>query len=103
MSIDDGTWELEDSSDQISPQKAAETSEVCAVVREAVRALPVSLRESVLMFYFQQMSVRQIAETLEVNENTVVYDSVVYELSEETTFTPGAEMSGFLRPSITGP
>ena len=71
LSIDDGTWELEDSSDQVSPQKAAETSEVCAVVREAVSALPVSLRESVLMFYFQQMSVRQIAETLEVNENTV--------------------------------
>ena len=71
LSIDDGTWELEDSSDQVSPQKSVETSEVCAVVREAVRALPVSLRESVLMFYFQQMSVRQIAETLEVNENTV--------------------------------
>jgi len=33
--------------------------------------LPQLLRESVMMFYFNQMSVKEIAETLEVNENTV--------------------------------
>lgn len=40
-------------------------------MREAVRALPQLLRESVMMFYFNQMSVKQIADILEVNENTV--------------------------------
>ena len=71
ISLDDGTWELADCSDQICPSKAAETKEVCALVREAVKALPQLLRESVMMFYFNQMSVRQIADILEVNENTV--------------------------------
>ena len=71
ISLDDGTWELADCSDQICPSKAAETKEVCALVREAVTALPQLLRESVMMFYFNQMSVRQIADILEVNESTV--------------------------------
>lgn len=71
ISLDDGTWELADCSDQICPSKAAENKEVCALVREAVKALPQLLRESVMMFYFNQMSVRQIADILEVNENTV--------------------------------
>ena len=71
ISLDDGTWELADCSDQICPSKAAESKEVCALVREAVKALPQLLRESVMMFYFNQMSVRQIADILEVNENTV--------------------------------
>ena len=71
VSIDDGEWELEDCSDQVCPEKAAEAKEVCSLVRDAVGALPVTLRESVMMFYFNQMSVHQIAETLEVNENTI--------------------------------
>ena len=71
ISLDDGTWELADCSDQICPSKATESKEVCAIVREAVKALPQLLRESVMMFYFNQMSVRQIADVLEVNENTV--------------------------------
>ena len=71
ISLDDGAWELADCSDQICPSKAAESKEVCALVREAVKALPQLLRESVMMFYFNQMSVRQIADILEVNENTV--------------------------------
>ena len=32
---------------------------------------PQLLRESVMMFYFNQMSVKEIAETMELNENTV--------------------------------
>lgn len=71
LSLDEGTWEFADYSDQICPSKSAETNEVCAYVREAVTALPQLLRESVMMFYFNQMSVKQIADVLEVNENTV--------------------------------
>lgn len=71
ISLDEGTLELADCSDQICPSKAAESKEVCALVREAVTALPQLLRESVMMFYFNQMSVKQIADILEVNENTV--------------------------------
>ncbi len=71
ISIDEDTWEFADENDQICPEKSAETEEVCGYVREAVRALPQLLRESVMMFYFNQMSVKQIADILEVNENTV--------------------------------
>lgn len=63
--------ETEDLSEQICPSKPLETEETCALVREAVNALPVLLRESVMMHYFNQMSVREIAQTLEINENTV--------------------------------
>lgn len=71
FSLDEGTWELADESGQVCPSKSAETNEACACIREAVRELPQILRESVLMFYFNQMSVRQIADVLEVNESTV--------------------------------
>ena len=64
ISIDEDTWEFADENDQICPEKSAETEEVCGYVREAVRALPQLLRESVMMFYFNQMSVKQIADIL---------------------------------------
>ena len=63
--------ETEDLSEQVCPSKPLETEETCALVREAVNALPVLLRESVMMHYFNQMSVREIAQTLDINENTV--------------------------------
>lgn len=69
-SLDELT-ETEDFSEQICPSKPLEAKETCALVRQAVNALPVLLRESVMMHYFHQMSVREIAQTLEVNENTV--------------------------------
>ncbi|MBQ7744434.1 MAG: sigma-70 family RNA polymerase sigma factor [Ruminococcus sp.] len=71
LSLDEDTWDFADENEQICPSKSAETSEVCGYIREAVKALPQLLRESVMMFYFNQMSVKEIAETLEVNENTV--------------------------------
>lgn len=71
LSLDDGSWELADANDQTCPSKSAETNEVCLIVRSAVTELPSTLRESVMMFYYNQMSVHQIVETLEVNENTV--------------------------------
>ena len=71
LSLDEGTWDFADENEQICPSKSAETSEVCGYVRKPVKALPQLLRESVMMFYFNQMSVKEIAETLEVNENTV--------------------------------
>ncbi len=71
LSLSEVEWDLADENDQLCPERSAETGEVCGYVREAVRALPQILRESVLMFYFYQMSIRQIADVLEVNENTV--------------------------------
>lgn len=71
LSYEETYGDAEDDSEQVCPEKSAETKEVCAIVRGAVNALPLNQRESVLMFYFQQLSVRQIAETLGISENTV--------------------------------
>lgn len=46
--------------------RAVETEELCVIVRTAVNALPDVLRESVMMFYSQQQSVREISEILEI-------------------------------------
>ena len=69
--IDGEYEELEDDCPQVSPSKSLETKEVCALVRNAVQELPPHQRECVLMYYFYQLSITQIANTLELNENTV--------------------------------
>ncbi len=71
VSIDEVCAEYRDEDEQVCPEKAAESAEVCSIVRGAVNALPLNQRESVLMFYFQQLSIREIAEALSVSENTV--------------------------------
>ena len=71
FSLDEEYREFADDCEQVNPAKSAETEEVCLLVRDAVQALPLAQRECVMLYYFQQMSVREIADTLEVNENTV--------------------------------
>ncbi len=71
LSFDEALEKWEDDDVQVCPSRYAETNELRAAVRSAVSELPENQRESVMMFYFQQLSVKQIAETLSVNENTV--------------------------------
>lgn len=70
-SLDECREDYLDDNDQINPEKSAEKEEIRSLVRNAVRALPVLQRESVLMYYFEQLSVSEIAESLEVKEATV--------------------------------
>jgi RNA polymerase sigma-70 factor (ECF subfamily) len=54
-----------------SPAKIAETSERTAVVRQAVKALPIDLREVIVMKEFEEMTFQEISDTLEIPLSTV--------------------------------
>lgn len=71
LSLEENEIDLENSSEQINPAKRAETREVCAIINKAVKELPVLQRECVLMYYYEQLSVKEISEILNVSENTV--------------------------------
>lgn len=62
---------LENLDDQIVPDKALDNAETCRMINEVVRSLPEAQRMCTLMFYFDEMSVKDIAEALAVPENTV--------------------------------
>ena len=70
-SLDDSFEYIVDDSDQVNPSKSVENSEFRAVILDAVRTLPPSQRESVMMFYYQQLTTREIAEALSISESTV--------------------------------
>lgn len=53
------------------PGAAADTAEREAMVQRAVTELPLSLREVLLLAYFQRLSYAEIAETLEIPLGTV--------------------------------
>lgn len=56
---------------QLIPQKQIEAQELRKSVVTAVKNLPVFQRECVMMYYYNEMSVSQIAEILEIKEGTV--------------------------------
>ncbi len=65
------TDKFEENDIQIIPEKCVETEEVCEILRNAVSKLPEIQRECVLMYYYQQLSVKEISSVLEVKEGTV--------------------------------
>lgn len=65
LSIDDSEYL------QITPERCVETDEICDIINSAVDNLPDFQRECVLMHYYYQMSISQIAVTLDIKEGTV--------------------------------
>jgi RNA polymerase sigma-70 factor, ECF subfamily len=55
----------------LSPSRTAEQNERLKLVRQAVEALPVELRQVVIMKEFEEMTFLQISETLDVPLSTV--------------------------------
>lgn len=62
---------FEESDIQVIPEKCIETEEVCEIIRNSIKELPEIQRECVLMYYYQQLSIKEISEVLEVKEGTV--------------------------------
>lgn len=56
---------------QINPEKSIETDEICNEVMLTIKQLPDYQRECVLMYYYHQMNISEIAKTLEIKEGTV--------------------------------
>lgn len=57
--------------EQTVPDKALDNEETRRMIIEMIDALPTPQRMCVIMYYYNEMSVKDIASTLEVSENTV--------------------------------
>lgn len=63
--------DLEELDEQQVPDKALDNTETTRMIEEIVSALPEAQRICTLMYYYDEMSVREIAEIIGVPENTV--------------------------------
>ena len=70
-SVEELTDDYFDDTVQITPVDCLETEEIRCVIRQAVDSLPDVQRECILLYYYQQLSIKEIAGLLEVKEGTV--------------------------------
>lgn len=63
--------DIENTDQQLVPDAAIDNAETTRIFEEMVGALPEAQRMCVLMFYYDEMSVKEIAEVMETSENTV--------------------------------
>ena len=68
---DSFVYEIEDDSEQYQPELKYSAEEIQTLVREMIGSLSDEQRMCVIMYYLEGQSVRDIAEALEVSENTV--------------------------------
>ncbi len=64
-------YEIEDDSKQYQPELKYSAEETQTLVREMIDSLSDEQRMCVIMYYLEEQSVRDIAEALEISENTV--------------------------------
>ena len=62
---------LEELDEQAIPDKAIDNAETARMIEEIVSQLPDAQRAATLMFYYGEMSVKEIAHTMQVSENTI--------------------------------
>ena len=62
---------LEDLDEQVIPDKVIDNAETARMIEEIVDALPTAQRAATLLFYYDELSVRDIAKLMKVSENTV--------------------------------
>lgn len=63
--------ELEEMDEQLIPNKAIDNAETARMIDEIVSNLPEAQRLSTLMYYYDEMSIKEIAQIMGVSENTV--------------------------------
>ena len=69
--IDILTDYIEDTDVQINPEKYIEKEEMSALIRNAVNKLPPTQKECILMYYYEELSIKEIAKILNIKEGTV--------------------------------
>ena len=62
---------LEELDEQVIPDKAIDNAETARMIEEIVQELPDAQRAATLMFYYGELSVKELAKTMNVSENTV--------------------------------
>lgn len=68
---DEHEFELEDTSDDYSPEANVDVSETSRLIREMIDNLPEDQRMVVIMYYLNRLTIKEIAQALDVSENTV--------------------------------
>lgn len=63
--------ELPEENEALIPASALDNSDQRAIILSIIESLPQQQRECVLLFYYSQLSVKQIAQTLDCSEGTV--------------------------------
>lgn len=63
--------DLEETDEQSIPDKAIDNAETARMIDEIVSGLPEVQRLSTLMYYYDEMSIKEIAQIMDVSENTV--------------------------------
>ena len=69
--VDEREFELEDTSDDYSPEANVDVSETARLIREMIDSLPEDQRMVVIMYYLNRLTIKEIAQALDVSENTV--------------------------------
>lgn len=71
MTIDDVEFEPEDTRISVRPDQEYHANDLKEIVRKIMEELPEDQRLVIMMFYFQELSIKEIAATTQLNENTV--------------------------------
>lgn len=72
MQSDDGVeFDKEDTREEFIPDRKVDYDETKRLVKEIIDKLPIDQKMSVVMFYYEQMSVKEIATAMECSENTI--------------------------------
>ncbi|MBO4395217.1 MAG: sigma-70 family RNA polymerase sigma factor [Eubacterium sp.] len=103
METDDGEefqLELEDDKIEFQPEFSYDKKETANLVREIVDTLPDDQRASVMMYYFEEMSVKDIAAECECSENTVK-SRLNYARKSMLTRADALKKKGLLSGAIT--
>ena len=62
--------EIEDRDESLIPDKALDTEETRRLIMEIIDALPDLQRMTVMMYYYEEKSIKEISEVMECSENT---------------------------------
>lgn len=67
----DFEYEPEDNRSELRPDQIAHTEELKVIVNEVMEGLPEDQRLVIMMYYYQQYSIKEISQLIKVNESTV--------------------------------
>lgn len=98
---DETDFEPEDESTDFSPEKNADLEDTARLMREMIANLPEEQRLVVIMHYLDGLQVKEIAEALQVSENTVK-SRLNYARKKFRTQAEDMESKGFKLRSIGG-
>lgn len=62
---------IPEDSDEFIPDQAADKKETCRLVSEMIDSLPEKQRAALIMFYYDEMTISEIAKAMGTNDNTI--------------------------------